>query len=96
VVSGGLGETPASEYKQRKLEERGNALLCRALVHAKEATMAKRKEIIAACKKIEPRPEHGPGQYGRVIDHIVESDPDQDLLKMGLGDAVNVVMSFMS
>jgi len=55
-----------------------------------------RDQIITACKAIEPDPEHGPDQYGVVIDHINEEGDYGNLFDLSNRDAVELVLSFMN
>ncbi len=37
--------------------------------------MSNKQMVIAACLKVEPNPEHGPGQYEVVFDLMIEEYP---------------------
>lgn len=53
-----------------------------------------REQIADACKVTVPNPEHGPNQYGIVIDYL--NDEGSNLFNMSLNDAVKTVMSYMN
>jgi hypothetical protein len=57
--------------------------------------MLTRQQIIDQCLAIEPNPEHGPDQYGVVIDTLADECGD-DLFLMTVEDAVDCVLEFMN
>jgi hypothetical protein len=58
--------------------------------------MTMKQKIIDACIRIEPDPEHGPEQYSVVIDHIIDTDNGDYLLKMRVNNARDFVLDFMN
>ena len=55
--------------------------------------MSDRNQVIAECKKIEPNPEHGPGQYGVVYDHMITEYAD--FTKWSIKRRVQTILDWM-
>jgi len=53
-------------------------------------------QIADECKRLVPRPEHGPDQYLVVIDHLNTEGDFGDLRDLPLHEAVEIVLVFMN